>query len=298
MRVLVTTTLWATFLTLVWVQAQAQVVSADRIVTPKGGATLVVNLQIDGTYYDDAGARRRLCDPEFTFFSTTDAPTIELPNEPSAYTRTIDGVEQTLYWTMCIRIPPSPPENPEQAMTPQVRDQQTAWVGRPTPGAVVETIFGQLQLIIDPPIVSWPTIDPEFGWLYVNTNMEFRVAALTPKAVTGTLTNIVGTATATLSATPVAVTFSSGEPGGGSTTCSVDDASAPFYVDIIGACAYKYRAASSVAANGRTFDTRMVVHWDVTGDLEPDTPRTLETYTDAPVAVAEVQALVCSNVGC
>jgi hypothetical protein len=268
---------------------------ADFGDAPEGGSSIILNLQLDGTYYDDSGAKRRLCDDGFSFFSTTTPPSIEMPGAPGAdYRRTVNGVEQILFWTACVRD-----ASAEDAPGVQlVRNPRTTWVGVPTPGAVIPTLFTQIQELIAPPIVSWPTMDPEFGWLYVNADMEFRVAALTPVTASGTLTNILASVSASQTATPVSVTFFSGEPGGGVATCSIADATAPFAVSVIGACTYKYRSSSAVSANGRTFDTRMVVTWEMSGDLEPGAPTTLETYVESPLAVAEVQALACLNVGC
>ena len=81
-------------------------------------------------------------------------------------------------------------------------------------------------------------------------------------------------------------------------SCSIADATAPFTASVIGACTYKYRSSSAVSANGRTFNTKMVVTWELSGDLEPGAPTTLETFVESPLAVAEVQALACLNVGC
>ena len=70
-------------------------VQADFGDAPTGGSTIILNLQLDGTYYDDSGAKRRLCDDGFSFFSTTTPPSIEMPGAPGAdYRRTVDDVEQ------------------------------------------------------------------------------------------------------------------------------------------------------------------------------------------------------------
>ncbi len=258
---------------------------------PEGGAIVEVNLQIDGTVFDDSGTRRRACPIEYSFVSTTSPATLGGPGGGGQVTRVVDGVEQVLFWTGCVLND----RELELATTTRV---QTVWVGRPDRETVIEEAFADVQELIYPPVVSWPTMDREFGWLYVNTPMEFRVAALTPVQASASLSNILGSVAATVTATPVSVTFFPGEPDGVPVTCSVTDAVAPFAVEVVGACSYRYVSSSAIAANGRTFDTRMSVTWEVTGDLRPGDPRTLETFTDAPLAVAEVQAVVCSDGGC
>ena len=276
------------------VTGSTPLVYAGYIDVPDGGTSIDLTLQIAGTSYDDADTKPRPCNPGYTFYSTTRYGTFESMGAPNtSYTRTVDGVVQTLFFTVCGRD-----DLNDSAAGPIAMNQRTVWVSRPAASDIIPLAAAEIQELIYPPVVSWPTMDREFGWLYVNTDMEFRVAALVPVEATLTLSNILATVTVTQTATPVSVTFMSGEPDGGSTSCSVEQAAAPFAVDVVGECSYRYRSSSAVSPNGRTFDSRMVVTWEVTGDLAPGDPTVLETFVDSPIAVAEIQAVVCSKAGC
>lgn len=256
--------------------------AADFADAPEGGAAVAVNLQIDGTAFDDSGTNVRPCPDGYTFRSNTshEGPVVT----PTRTTRMIGDVEQVLFYTGCVA-------NDPDTLLPRFVNERSVWVGLPNRGAVIEEAFAQVQKLIYPPIVSWPTMDSEFGWLYVKSAMEFRVAALTPVTATASLTNILGTVTATQTASPVAVTFYRGEPGGVPVACSIAGATAPFAVDVVGECSYRYNNSSAISPTG-TFDARLVVTWQVTGDVQPGDPTTLETFVAAPLAVAEAQAVV------
>lgn len=257
--------------------------AADIVKPPEGGATVVVNLQTDGTVFDDSGTRVRPCPDGYTFRASWGR---EVPLSPSTerVTRTLDDVEQVLFFTGCVVNVPG-------GDVPQFVNESSVWVGLPNGGAVIEEAFAQVQKLIYPPVVSWPTMDREFNWLYVKAPMEFRVAALTSVTATASLTNILGSVTATQTATPVSVTFFPGEPGGVPVVCSIAGATAPFAVDVIGECSYSYNNSSAIAP-GAVFDARLVVTWQVTGDLQPGDATTLETFVESPLAVAEAQAVV------
>lgn len=267
--------------------------SADFTFVPEGGAVIVVDIGIDGTVYDDSGTEAQPCPSGYVFSFTTDLGTVAYQGDSGArVTRERNGITEVLFWTLCYRDPSLAESDAELDPPPEgVINEQSFWIGTPAPGAVIDEAWDRVQELITPPVISWPTMNQEDGWIYVNADMEFRVAALAPVSATASLENILASATATVTATPYSVTFHPGEPGGEPTTCSIDGASAGFHHDVVGECAYRYAYSSGYAENGRTFTYRMEVNWAVSGDLPPGHPEYLVTWTEAEIAVAEFQAI-------
>ena len=170
------------------------------------------------------------------------------------------------------------------------------WVPLVTQDTVVPALYGHLSAYLRPPVTTWPSVDRSFGWLYVNTPMDFRINPPSGVRLVATVTNITGSVTGTVAATPSEVTFSPGEPGGESVACSVEAATAAYSPSSPG-CHYTYDHSSAISASS-TFGTRTVLRWDVTTSSPAFGAHSLPTISYADVSVAEVQAVVCTGGGC
>lgn len=172
------------------------------------------------------------------------------------------------------------------------------WIGVPDPADLVPAVFAYLPDYLDPPVVEWPNMSPDRGWLFVKVPMDFRVNNLAPVTVTAIATNILGqTATASVTATPDRVVFTSGE-GSGSAECSAEEAQSAYAPGAPGACSYRYVNSSAVV--GGQFGTRTTMYWAVTSNpFDATQPTELDTWSEQALAVSEVQAVVtCSGSGC
>jgi len=165
------------------------------------------------------------------------------------------------------------------------------WVPFVSQETVVPALFERLWEYLSPPSVTWPSADREFGWLYVQAPMDFRMQMVEAVSLTATVTNVTGTVTATVSATPESIVLEPGEPGGVPVVCPIAAATAPYSAATPGACSVAYRNSSAIAV-GAMFLVHASVLWrietsDPTFDID-----TVRTWSSSQVAVAEVQAVV------
>jgi hypothetical protein len=144
------------------------------------------------------------------------------------------------------------------------------------------------------PTPVFQLLDPTHGWAYVRTPLDFRAGdSWRPVSVTATL----GPLWATVTATPVRLTFDPGDPGGpGPVSCDGDGPVAPYVAAIPGACSYTYLNASSTSpVDGYHFRTRSTIEWAISWTSSTGAGGPLEPYSteaDALLAVAEVKGLV------
>lgn len=248
---------------------------------PTGGTTISVSAEIGGRWATPAGIWVNPCDEPLVFVSGSLEGT-------RGWTRTgADGVTEVAWVTYCF--------DPDGGLDP-LSEWSIFWVASPDPAVLVEPLFERLVEYLDPPEVTWPNRSPEHDWLFVKVPMDFRVNNLEPITVTASVTNILGTGTASVTATPSIVEFVSGEGGG--VSCSADDARLPYVARSPGSCAYTYVNSSSIV--GGTFDTTVTMQWDITSaPADSSLPATLNTVTAEALAVSEVQAVVtCVGSGC
>jgi hypothetical protein len=165
------------------------------------------------------------------------------------------------------------------------------WVPLVTQEMLVAALSQRLEDHLFPPSVSWPSMDREFGWLYVKAPMDFRIAPPEAVTVTASVTNVTGTVTATVTATPISLTFEPGEPRGGSVSCSIASATAEYAAASPGQCSYTYQNSSAIGFGGK-FGWRATLLWQVTTSSPQFPPRVLPTVSYGTVAVAEAQAVV------
>lgn len=166
-----------------------------------------------------------------------------------------------------------------------------AWVPVVTPAMLVAGLSQRLEDLLTPPVVSWPSMDREFGWLYVKAPMDFRIEPPSAISLTASVTNVTGSVSATVSAVPISVVFEPGEPGGGSVSCSVASATAGYSASSPGQCSYTYQNSSAIGSGGK-FGWRATLLWQVTTSAPEFPPRVLPTISYGTVAVAEAQAVV------
>ena len=178
----------------------------------------------------------------------------------------------------------------KQVMPSGAPDPSSVWVPLVTQETVVPALYAHLERYLRAPAVSFPGEDREFGWLYVNTAQDFRIEPPSTITLTASVTNITGSVSASITATPAGVSFSPGEPGSGAVACSMAAATAGYSAASPG-CHYRYQH-SSVISPTNAFGTRTVLWWDVTTSSGVFGAHSLPTISYDAVEVAEVQAVV------
>ena len=201
--------------------------------------------------------------------------------------RTIDGVVQRQWHTWC--------ERADGSRIPFTFE--FFWVGFPTPANLVPAVYERVVEELAAPTPQWQFVD-EFSWLYVHTPMTLRITNLAPINATATVSNIFGTATASVTATPVEVVFTT-DPVAETdpVACSIPALRQP-YVPGEG-CTVAYRHSSAITDDDH-FGYTLTVRWDVVSEPpRPGLGTTLETSFTDRIQVAEVQAVVtCQGSGC
>lgn len=250
--------------------------------TVSGGATFDVSASIAGRYADPAGVWVNPCEEPFVWSSRRLADDAGVRAERR--TRA-DGVIEYLWQVKC--------EDPETFQLSLVNE---FWVSAPTPGDIVADLAEILPGYLDPPVVSWPNSSPDHGWLFVRVPMDFRISNLGAVSVSASVTNAMGTVSASATATPSVAVFSSGEGGG--TECPFDAATLEYVPRSPGVCSYTYANSSAIA--GGTFESMTTVRWEITSTpTDPSIPPSLDTFAGQALAVSEVQAVVtCQGSGC
>jgi hypothetical protein len=145
------------------------------------------------------------------------------------------------------------------------------------------------------PTPAFALLDPQFGWAYVRTPLDFRAGggSWAPVSVTASI----GPFSATVTGTPVALTFDPGDSSGaGSVTCGGAAPVAPYIAESPGACSYTYTNASSTSAyDSYHYLTKFTIDWQISwtsstgqgGPLEP-----FSTSATSELAVAEAKGIV------
>ena len=169
-------------------------------------------------------------------------------------------------------------------------------VAEATPQDLLPGILEQLrQRTLPKPMPVFELLDPEFGWAYVRTPLDFRAGgdSWRPVSVTASL----GPVWATVTAEPQTLTFDPGDPAGpGPVACGGDAPVAPYVAETPGACSYTYVNASSTSPfDGYHFQTSMEIAWSISWTSSTGAGGALAPYTtsaSALLAVAEVKGLV------
>ena len=145
------------------------------------------------------------------------------------------------------------------------------------------------------PTPVFAVLDPEFGWAYVRTPIDFRAGSgsWTPVSVAASI----GPYWARVTATPGTLTFDPGDAAGtGPVSCGGANPVAVYIAEEPGACSYTYvNAASTSAYDGYHFLTTFTIDWQIAwasstgggGALDP-----FSTSATAELAVAEAKGIV------
>jgi hypothetical protein len=163
------------------------------------------------------------------------------------------------------------------------------------PQDLLPDLLSQLrERALPKPVPVFEMLDKDFGWAYVRTPLDFRAGdAWRPISVTASL----GPVWATVTATPLRLTFDPGDPRGpGPVTCEGDGPLAPYASAEPGACSYRYVNASSTSPfDHYHFQTRLTIDWSIAWTSSTGASGSLPPYstsTDSLLAVAEIKALV------
>ena len=138
-------------------------------------------------------------------------------------------------------------------------------------------------------------LDPEFGWAYVQTPLDFRAGGDSWRTVS--VTARLGPVWATATASPETLTFDPGDPGGAPVVlCAGDAPIAPYIAEVPGECSYTYVNASSTSSyDGYHFLATLTIDWAVSWRSSTGAGGALSGYQSsrtAPIAVAEAKGLV------
>ena len=169
-------------------------------------------------------------------------------------------------------------------------------IAETTPQDLLPGLLEQLrEQRLPKPVPVFELLDPEFGWAYVRTPLDFRAGADSWRPVSATAS--LGPVWATVTARPERLTFTPGDPAGpGSVVCDGDGPVAPYVAEAPGACSYTYVNASSTSPfDGYHFQTSMEISWSISWTSSTGAGGALAPYTtsaSALLAVAEVKGLV------
>ena len=146
------------------------------------------------------------------------------------------------------------------------------------------------------PTPVFEALDPEFGWAYVRTPLDFRVAESVWRNVS--VTASAGPVWATVTARPARLVFESGDPAAdvANASCSGSAPLDVYVAEVPGECSYTFFNASSTSPHdGYHFLTTVSVEWEISWIGSGGGSGVLEPYTTsgtAELAVAEVKGLV------
>jgi hypothetical protein len=193
---------------------------------------------------------------------------------------------------------------------PHVRDGRTYHLWRRTCGGVEryfeipettprDVLPGLLRDVkqnrLPHPVPVFELLDPEFGWAYVQTPLDFRAGSDSWRTVVAEAS--IGPVWARVTAVPEELIFDPGDPAGdGPVSCVGAGPTADYVPELPGACAYTYRNASSTSTyDGYHFKTSLTIRWSVSwvgSDGSGGPLAGFSTSSSAELAVAEVQGLV------
>lgn len=138
-------------------------------------------------------------------------------------------------------------------------------------------------------------LDPDFGWAYVRTPLDFRAGGDSWRTIV--VEASIGPVWARVTAFPEELIFDSGDPAGpGPVSCTGTSPKAGYDPAEPGECSYTYLNASSTSPyDGYHFQTSLTIRWSVSWVGSDGAGGPLEgfsTSSSAELAVAEVQGLV------
>jgi hypothetical protein len=165
-----------------------------------------------------------------------------------------------------------------------------------TPQDLLPGILDELRhRSLPTPVPVFELLDPQHGWAYVRTPLDFRAGGNTWRPVS--VTASVGPVWATVTARPHTLTFDPGDLAGpGPVACGGENPVAPYVAAQPGACSYTYVNASSTSpVDGYHFQTRLTIAWSISWTSSTGAGGALAPYSTSAtslLAVAEVKGLV------
>lgn len=217
-----------------------------------------------------------------------------IPEDPEAEstdqgTKIINGVTHYLFYQDCLDGLPI----------------GAVWVPELTPQDLLPDVEALLEDRLHYPTATFAPIDPEFGWMYVQVPVDYRVenGEWEPVEAYAEVTNPLGTVWVRATATPNTLLFESGEStsNNSKTECAGDGPVATYDPAVPGDCSFTFTYASSTAPNGTTFVGSMAIVWEADWvSSDPTEFGALDvgpTTTDLDIAVAEAKALVTCTGG-
>lgn len=214
------------------------------------------------------------------------------PGSSIGYTASVDETFQVEYveWvTACAATEDAPVYQFEPGTV------RRYWIKRPTQGAIVPNLVADVTRRLPAPDVIWPDADPEFGWIYVNVDNDVRISPVNNVRAETTISNLVGSATVWVEASPSHIKFEPGEPGSPGMECTYAAATAPYVIERATSCFHRYSHSSAIStAADNAFVARTSVFWDIesSGPLTYSDPI---SWRQELIQVAEVQSLVTAN---
>lgn len=175
---------------------------------------------------------------------------------------------------------------------------ETVWVDVPevAPADILPQLLNQLrERTLPKPVSVFEMLDPEFGWAYVQTPLDFRAGGDSWRPVS--VTASVGPIWATVTARPSSLAFDPGDPTNpGVVSCSGTDPVAAYDPATPGACSYTYANASSTSeVDGYHFQTSLSITWAISWTSSTGAGGALDPYittSTSLLAVAEIKGLV------
>ncbi len=128
------------------------------------------------------------------------------------------------------------------------------------PVDLLPQLLEQLKSTVLPkPVPVFELLDPEFGWAYVQTPLDFRAGGDSWRTVS--VTASIGPVWATVTAVPTTLTFDPGDPRRrADVVCSGGGPTASYVAEAPGACSYTYVNASSTSpVDGYHFQTSLSI---------------------------------------
>lgn len=154
----------------------------------------------------------------------------------------------------------------------------------PSPDLLVAPAFKKVEELITDPVLTWPNMNTEGGYVFVRLPMAYTLGSVNAVSAKATAANEVGSAEATVSATPTRVTVTGPDD---SSTCLVGNAMTDHGDSEHPPCALTFDSASKGAP------ITVTLTWTITSDVAgADLPENLTTTSTFDLPVGEVQALV------
>ena len=214
--------------------------------------------------------------------------TSSTPGSSMGYALVIDPTFQVEYveWhTACAPAVNSP------SFEFQSGTEQRYWIKRPTQASIVPGLVAEVAANLEAPDIFWPNVDPEFGWVYVTVENDIRIDPVSNVRRTASVSNLVGSVSAWVEASPSKIVFDPGEPGSPGTACTYAAATALYAIEFASSCFYRYANSSSIATVvDNAFVTRTTMSWNIAAS-GPFTYADPESWREETIQVAAVQAI-------